>query len=124
VSPKKSGTSVKNGRNIPWTIYEVNINGQIFSTFDSTYQNLIGQSGTFDYQTSTRSVNGKNYTNNTLANLNKKPSSSELVDAIRANAEKLDKILSILEQRLPDMDSDPDMNVPTEGEINVDDIPF
>ena len=56
---KKTGTSDK-GR--AWTIFDVVINGEHFSTFDTKYQENIGKEGTFEYE----EVQKGQYLNKTL----------------------------------------------------------
>lgn len=43
---KKTGIT----NNKPWTIYQVTINGEQFSTFDAAYKDHIGQEGTWEYE--------------------------------------------------------------------------
>ncbi len=121
----KSGTSFKGGKTTPWTIYEVIIEGQKFQTFDSTYQTMIGQNGTFDYTvTSRQGNNGQTYQNNTLKSLAKKAGGNSALGQ-EMNA-KLDRIISMLQAmgtaQASTMSDEP-VGQPTD-EINVDDIPF
>lgn len=68
VTVKTSGTT--NGRN--WTIYEVVISNEQYSTFDAGFKELIGQEGTFNYtEKENVSSDGRVFINKTLLALKK-----------------------------------------------------
>lgn len=125
VIAKRSGSSFKNGRNIPWTIYEVTINGQKFDTFDNTYQSMVGQQGSFDYEQSNRVNNGRTYTTNRLANIQKKESQgsvlAEKLNQILTNQEEMLGLLRSLGQEVPLPE---DTISESDQEIDVSKIPF
>ena len=105
VTPKRSGVSTKNGRNVNWTIYEVTINGQKFDTFDNTYLTMIGQNGTFDYDVVTKVNNGRTFTNNRLSSVNKKPAAGAeamaKLDQILSNQQEILGLLHSMGQSMP-----------------------
>lgn len=115
VNVVKSGTT--NGRN--WTIYEVIVNGEKFRTFDSQFQNLIGQTKELKYEVrETTTTNGRVFVNKTLINLPK----AKTIDAseVKFNTlnDKLDKIIGILEK-----DDIPIVEEPPKPEPTPEDFP-
>lgn len=65
----KIGTSP---RGIPWKLFEVEINGEKYRTFDEGYSKLINQQGEWVYDEEERtSMGGKLYTSKTLKSLPK-----------------------------------------------------
>ena len=119
VKQLRSGSSNINGKTVPWTLYEVIINGQPFKTFEGAFANMVGQSGNYEYETKSRESNGKTYTDNMLSNLNKKPS---LGPALKEINDKLDRILKAVENPFPEASND--VQPPQDEDINVEDIPF
>lgn len=129
-----------NGRN--WSIYEVMINGQKFKTFDGMFAGMIGQSGVYEYETTSRVSNGRTFTDNNL--ITPKPAAPAYQQpayppqqpvyaqpqptapakpnpAIVEINQKLDLIISMLrnEASMP-----MDAPAPVEDEIDVSKIPF
>lgn len=127
VSVKRSGNT--NGRN--WSIYEVTINGQKFSTFDNGFMGMIGQSGAFEYEVTSKNVNGKIYTDNRLAPPKKTESKTGAGTEI---LRKLDIVIDMLREltqqkaRVDTTDFVPaeilTIHTPPEDEIDVSQIPF
>lgn len=101
VTVRKSGMT--NGRN--WTIYEVIIAGESYSTFDATYKEMIGKQGTFNYiEKQNTGSDGRVYTNKTLQVLPKPEAppgapktiqiSEVVVNTLLSNQAKIIKLLT------------------------------
>ena len=92
----KSGK--KNGR--PWTLYRVKINGRSYSTFDSGYQKLEGQTRDLEYKTEFREVNGTEYENRILLT-----KTTQSASQVNREFEKIDNKLDMIIAMLRGMDA-------------------
>lgn len=121
VNPIKSGQGTsKDGRSFPWTLYEVMINGQKYSTFDSGYQKLIGQTKELEYEIRTNEGrNGVTYENRSLVT-KVTQGGGQQSQALNEINRKLDRVLAILEKDEGPRDGD----IPEEPNSSDDEIPI
>lgn len=114
VTVKKSG--ITNGRN--WTIYEVIIGGESYSTFDAGYKESIGKQGTYEYVEKQNTSNGRVFTNKTLQALPIPGASQEnqskmisipevVVNTLISNQQKIMKALKI-DSEIPTVEDVPE----------------
>ena len=108
----RTGTTQREGRNIPWTLFEVIINSQVYKTFDAQYQNLIGKSGEWKYKTEIRQGKDRTFENKTLLNI-PKPGIGEILTEIKELNRKVDILLGAKKPSGPvdspdDFEPDPD----------------